>query len=116
MLREKIELFLMRLHEKSLQNELPWTETGAEGEYKLSVPGYTVRVREAGGEEPPGGEANAYLLKIHDAGGRMIERIGDRDINLGYKKTIEVFKQIHQSARRRAMGVNEALDELLKHL
>jgi hypothetical protein len=107
---------LRRLHAKTAQGQVQWEGTAKEGMFQSSFPNYVVRISvDSRGE----GSAPDYFLTIRNAAGRVVESTSDVAIDQGMNGPPQAFplmKELHDMARRQALGVDKALDSLLSEL
>ena len=94
---------------KTASNELEWKEGVYSASFQVSFPNYSLTLsenqRERGGYD--------YVISILDADGSIIDTFSDIDLGEGYySKMVELY----QNARRQALGVDKALDEILNEL
>ena len=109
----KVERLVEVLAEKTYSGELPWEPTEDEDVFQCSFPNYSVRVYSRGSYEGP----ITYILALYNANGVKIEEINDRDLDTeGFEESYATMEQMYVGARRKAMGVNDALDDLLTYL
>lgn len=93
-----------------------WRETEADEVFQLSFTEYSIRVRK--GESRSSQGMPEYFLSILNAVGDVVEEIGDEDgENPDVKAGLyQEMKEIFETARRQAMGVDQALDSILNEL
>ena len=89
---DKLATLLVELIQKTNNGSLRWEATAAEGVYQVSFPRFTVQISERG---------NDFVLTILNSEGTLLEEAAD---------------QLYVNARRQALGVDAALDELLNEL
>jgi hypothetical protein len=111
---DKLWQFVEKLAEKTINGGLQWERTPDDGMYQASFPKYTVRLFLRHRNEEPD-----YIVAILDEEGQIIEEASDVQItnsnNLG-RQPFELMAEMYKAARRRAMGVDSALDELISSL
>jgi hypothetical protein len=103
-----IEL-VKKLQQVTSTTGLNWKTTEAEGVFQASLADYTVRLdmrrsRMADGDE--------YFVSIFNWGGELVEELGDEDA----EGMFPVMKELYELARRQALGVDKAIDSILKDL
>ena len=118
---EKTVKLINMLEKKTSEGRVEWQETTDDGVFQAAFPGYAVRVlmHSAGGrfsDEDPD-----YFVQLYNENGTLIEVIRQDDIREGeeadaYKKSYGVLKSLYEGARRHAMGVDRALDQILEQL
>jgi hypothetical protein len=114
---EKLWQLVQRLAEKTAQGAVVWEATAAQNTFQTSFPQYSVRIIEL---DQPDYRYPAYMLEMLDGNGNVIERVNDVDIlqavpNLG-GEVLKTMQDLYRTARRRALGVETALDSLLSEL
>ena len=116
MTNPKMARLLARLVEKTDQGKVSWEETEQTDVYQAAFPGYSVRIsyREATGLLALG--TTDYLLSIFNEDGTQIDEASDVDLKSDYSDSFNRMKKLHEDARRKALGVDEALDKILAEL
>ncbi len=108
----KLDKLLQALRNSTEKGETEWEESSWSGSFQASFPNYSVTLRKSdkfnGGEE--------YTISILDYHGETIEEATDEDMSEVNLKAFEEMKDLYEIARRRAKGVEQALDELLSQL
>ncbi len=107
---------LLKLLEKTKRGDIQWNETEIEGTFQAAFPAYSVRISS---EAEPGKALSDYFLKIYNQEGKQIEEISQYtvadDLNSSYEAG-QKLQELYEMARRIAMHVEEALDNLLLEL
>ena len=114
MISNKIYTLLRRLFQMTQENKLEWAETGREGVFQIVVDNYTIRIAEEHGDDPKA--AARYTLSICNAKGAVLEQITGGDMEEHLHDSGEFLFDLYQRARRIAMGVETALDRIIKQL
>ena len=111
MSNNKILTVLDKLIEKTSAAELDWKPTEKKDTYQVIFPRYSIRifVVDKGFEED-------VVVQIINSEGNILETFSDIDIREYYPDAYSKMLGLHASARRKAMGVEDALDELLRVL
>ena len=104
---QKIILVIQKLIDKTSAGEIGWEETELENVYQAVFPEYSVRIW-------PRGED--FVLGIFNAQGALIEEVSDVALKDELSDSYRIMKDLYLSARRAAMGVDQALDEILSSL
>ena len=109
---EKLWQLVKRLHQKTIEGTVPW-EVSFKATYLAAFPKYGVRVSEIVKED-----SLDYVIELLDENGRVIESASDADLRdvAAPGESYPVMKELFVMARRRALGVDEALDDLLSSL
>jgi len=114
---DKMSKIVQRVHDLTQSGNLCWEETEKEGVYQAAFPDNTVRIREIYTlneyEEHTGID---YELSIYNEEGKLLEQVKDTDIASVYREAFATMKKTYESARRLALGVDTALDNLIGHL
>ena len=102
---EKMIRLINRLYQKTYDDEIAWETTSDEDAFQRSFPKYSVMILRRG---PSAGQ----FFQLYDEDGRLIEEISHQDaVGQGIDVT-DFFDMV----RRKALGVDKALDELLEEL
>lgn len=107
-----------RLYAKSEKGEIAWAETAQEGMFAVSFPNYTVTIAEVQGENF---DERDYQIAISDSTGKLVESFTDADVARGMpdvprSEFYNRMRQLHEMARRIALGADKALREILEKL
>lgn len=106
MVQEKLIALIETLAEKSENGTLEWEATAGSNSYQTNFPRYTVTIFEFDYGE-------SYELRITNELGELMETAHDSDFPAG---THQLLKTVFSGARRKVMGVDSALDEILSSL
>ena len=103
-----VEALLTQTENGSLQ----WEPTEKSDTFQASFPRYSVRlfVRHVSEFDVD------YILQIINDFGDIVEEISDPDLNDVLDSAYRKMREVHEAARRSAMGVESALDEILGFL
>jgi hypothetical protein len=106
---------VQRLHAKTAAGELQWDKTVSKNSFQTAFPSYVVRVSVNYTEDD---EAPDYHVAVRDGAGTTIESVSDRDIHnvLPDSKAYSLMNELFTMARRKALGVNQAIESLLNEL
>jgi hypothetical protein len=107
----KMALLVRKLLEKSRQGKIAWEQSPKAGVYQASFPEFTVQIGTRGREDE-----TDVVLRIFNSGGQLVEEIADPELRGDIEKSFGVMMEIYETARRTAMGVEQALDKLLSEL
>lgn len=113
---DKIKKIAAALLAKTQASELEWEETETEDVFQVAFSGHSIRVRH---KPTQTFNANHYFLAIHNEQGAMIEEAGDFEVDGAPYPATEsprMLKDLYERARRKAMGVDKALDDILSEL
>ena len=91
---------------------LQWAQTETSDMFQASFPRYSVRLytQQASSIEVD------YVLQILNELGEIVEEVSDPDLKEVMEGSYKVMRRLHDAARRSAMGVESALDEILDFL
>jgi hypothetical protein len=112
----KMAVLIERLISLTNRSEIRWEATAQDDVYQASLPGYSVQIltrptvhRGVDGED--------VVVRIRNNEGKVIEEVADTDFSQDLlKNSYEKMQNMYQTARRQALGVEAALDELLNAL
>lgn len=108
----KLEKLVRTLAEKTRLGELAWDESERSGVFQLPFSNSTVRIftRESRAHR---GDVE-YVVAILNSLGAEVEEISDE--TLGVEWAFSIMKDLYEAARRKAMGVDVAIDSILDDL
>jgi hypothetical protein len=94
------------------QGTLKWAQTETSDMFQASFPRYSVRlyVQQSNPIEVD------YVLQILNDIGEIVEEVSDPDLKDVMQGPYATMRRLHDAARRSAMGVESALDEILEFL
>ena len=98
------------------KNKVDWQETPEEGVFQAAFPEYTIKIRQA---NDPYHYDNAIVVQIYNANGAQIESASDRELEQLAPNTQglhEFMGDLFQAARRKALGTEKAVSDLLSYL
>lgn len=110
MSNEKLINLARRLNLSTSEGVINWSATEKSGVFQTSLAGYAVRANVRKSKLHSG--ENEYFIAIIDPFGDVVEEMGDEEFDGGYS----IMKSLYDSARREALGVDKAIDEILKDL
>ncbi|SRR5258708_5616135 len=109
---DKLATLLVELAKRTRTGSLNWERTAAEGVYQASFPRYTVQLSVKYNPQGP----DDYLVTILDSEGSVIEKVADPDLADRLSDPLELMSKMYSSARRQALGVDRAIDDILGEL
>jgi hypothetical protein len=109
---EKLAKLLAELIKHTEFGNLKWERTAANGVYQCSFPQYTVQLSETTADNLDA----TFQLTILDSEGTVIERATHPDFAGAMPTPYTQMKHLYEMARRQALGVDNAIDALLKEL
>ncbi|RJP35551.1 MAG: hypothetical protein C4527_00430 [Candidatus Omnitrophota bacterium] len=107
-MNSKFTQLINQLHEKTVNNKINWEETAEENIFLVSFSDYSVEIADYSDESH-----DLYKLRIYNKEGKIVDKISSD--NCSYL-TANELKEVYENARRKAMGADEALGELLESL
>lgn len=108
----KIAKLVDALLSQTESGALRWAQTEKSDMFQASFPRYSVRLYTAQGNTI---EVD-YVLQILNELGDIVEEVADPDLKSVMETPFAVMRRLHDAARRSAMGVETALDEILGFL
>jgi 2-C-methyl-D-erythritol 4-phosphate cytidylyltransferase len=98
-----------RLHEQTLAGRLEWAEGSGRNSFSFEADGYHVTVEAT---------ASTAAITIADGDGRELETLDEEALasatSPSGKDYETLVRDIHQNARRAALGTDEAISRILK--
>lgn len=113
-LSKKIMLLVRRVFQMTQEESLRWEETGRDGVYQVAVAGYIIRVSEDPAEDPA--QPARYALCICNTKGLVLEQVSENDIASRVPDAQDYLRDIYVRARRIALDVETALDQIIREL
>jgi hypothetical protein len=118
---KRLGTLIDRLRKLSDEDQVPWVETADERAFQASLKAYTVTIAQEYAGQDWGQTVYIYAIRIHDLLGKLLETATERDFPVNYKLSgdkngAEALQDLYDVARRRALKVDEALDDLLRSL
>jgi hypothetical protein len=110
MSNEKLFNLVRRLHKSTTEGALNWDVTEKSGVFQSSLAGYAVRLEVRKSRAHP--VDNEYFMTILDPLGDVVEEMGDEESEGAFL----IMKDLYECARREALGVDRAIDEILRDL
>lgn len=111
---KELAVLASNLHKKTLDGSIGWEETALKDVYQTSLADYSLRISL---------EAAMVRIAIVNEVGTEIETFVDEDLSPEWLHEIGVdehpytmMKSVYEIARRRALGAEQAVNEILKVL
>jgi hypothetical protein len=119
---EKALALLQRLYARTLAGTLDWQEAGSSGVFKTRLGDFELEITEIPDRDYFG--SPDYLLRVLDAhSGKEIERISNASLGPVMDRATpeglnpyELLNRTHELARRSALNVDNALEQILNEL
>ncbi len=118
---KRLQKLIERLTKMSEGNNVPWTETSEEHAFQASLQQFTVTVELEHMGQNWGEDVYRYVVRIHDSVGKLLDEVTEGDFSdkssfAGGIQAHDALKNLYDMARRRALRVDEQLDNLLASL
>ncbi|MCU1051146.1 hypothetical protein [Stenotrophomonas maltophilia] len=116
MISEKTYELASRIAEMTEKGLIQWKETELEDVFQVSFSSNSVRIWSRPSRSHP--TSFEYVMSIINWSGNVVDEVGDEDPeDLDEKQDLYgILKGCHDSARRAALGVDEAIDEIMNEL
>ena len=115
---KKIAELVYRLSVLTERKQIQWERTPDDAEFQCSFPGYSIVLAfhyiEPDGFRDP--EVPVWVLSIRDRKGTIVESVNDDELREFIPAASRVMRDMWDSARRQALGVEAAVDQLLGYL
>lgn len=112
---DKVRLFVEKLAERTEEGKVNWERTLDEHTYQVAFPDYTVHVSSRPNPNPL--EPDDFAVEIKDEDGLVIEEVTASLLRTGPRDNIfDRLETLFRSARRKALGVDKAVNSLLEAL
>ena len=112
----ELERRVQRLIDRTDQGKVSWEITADKGSYQASFPSYAVRLFARENDRYADQEVD-YVLTIHDESGEMVDEITDTALReSGFDEAYKKMGHLYNEARRKAMGVDKVIEDLLSEL
>jgi hypothetical protein len=113
--RSRIMTLIQALSQQTKDGLISWEATTVEDTFQISFANYSVRISSRPTQAPDTFGMD-YVLQIFNADGTTIAEVDDVELNPYWTPAYRVMKDLHDAARRQALGIDRALDELLNTL
>jgi hypothetical protein len=107
---EKLISLAGKLLQRTERKEVSWEESVEEDTFVTSFSQYSVSIRKVSSQAYA---EDAYKLSLIDENGKTLEAL---ELEADHGKSHRLLGSLYQTVRRHALGVEEALDNLLKSL
>lgn len=103
------------LLKKTLEDEdIIWEETSSEGMFSASFSDWSVLIGIRPSRSTP--DSEDVFIQLVNYQGNVIDEIDDEDMRVYIDDAYNRMSDLYQAARRRALGVDEALNDILRNL
>jgi RecA-family ATPase len=108
----KIGLIIKKLYDKTMRGEIQWEKTNEGDVFQKSFSSYSVRLSFY--DSTAG--ITYYRVSVFDANGELLEQVTDSQLGEEFENAYDTLSMLYVTARRQAMGVEKALDDILQLL
>jgi hypothetical protein len=113
MAADKYQQLVERLASKTDQREVVWKEAAGSDTFQVSFANYSLTLSVSQNRQG----ALFYVISILNSEGNTVDSFSDEDIDEGTGgRYFNVMGELYHKARRQALGVDKALDEILEEL
>lgn len=110
-----------RLRKMSDEDKVPWAETSDEHVFQAAFKGYAVRISQEAAGYDYGEPVYRYIIGFYDTFGKLLDSATEADFPETYefeggKLARVALRDLYDVARRKALKVDQALDDLLRSL
>jgi hypothetical protein len=107
---------------RTSEGAMTWEETGSEDAFQATLSKYIIRIKSSPSEQVP--DEWDFEITILNSDGARLESFNDTDLTQLLKKSGDgndpngyvLMREIFKNAKRNALGVDKALDDILKEL
>lgn len=105
---DKQKMLITKLHEKTRNNEIVWSEDVGKNTYKTSLPKSFIKIKKNVDDL----QLPQFIVSIYNEEGVLVEVFDQTDIDY----PIKYFDTLYENARRIALDADKVLDEVLASL
>ncbi len=122
MTEQKLWELIKKICHQTQEGKITWDATVSKNRFQTAFPKFTVEIGEYETSGQYGEESMDYRLTINDESGKALESISDVDVQTKITPTLPpgrafaTMRDLYNNARRRALGVDAAIDALLSSL
>lgn len=110
----KLAKILLFLADKTSAGTITWEETARPGVFQTSLSDYTIQLSQWENEVLP--EDPDYMIQVRNTDGQIIDEARDEQLKEDMQEPFKIMHALYESARRVAMGVEQALDDIISGL
>lgn len=111
---QKIADIITKVYERTNANLVEWEATEQQNKFQVSFANYSLRISVKENSLDP--DDNDYIIYVINSYGEIVEEVSDEDLRQLLPDAFMKMKSIYELARRKAMGVDYALDSILDEL
>lgn len=108
---KKVARLVELLIKQTRAGKVSWERTSEPEEFQASFSEYSIRLIYREDSNGP-----AYIVRVFDWAGDVIEEVSDYEIRNFISGVSSQMKDMYEVARRKVMGVEDALDSLIDQL
>jgi hypothetical protein len=121
MTEDKLIDLIQKVETKTATGGLKWDKTANDNEFQATLATFIIRIQQFEGRE-----STDYTLNIIDKDGVSLESVTDGDLYRMIQRSdafrhselngIDLMRSIFKNAKRHALGVDKAIDDILSEL
>lgn len=111
---KKIANIIEKIYEKTTENTVQWEETETSDIFQVSFSNYALRISKKQLSQDI--DDCDFMIEVINTLGETIEYVKDEDISSLIENSYYKMKLTYESARKKALGVDDALDSILNEL
>ncbi|WP_116817757.1 hypothetical protein [Pseudomonas syringae] len=108
---EKLIKLVTELNKQTSAGKVAWESTDLVGVFQVSYPNYSIRI-----SSRERNDVEDVFITIINSVGDVVESFSDVTLSSDFSSAYRLMSNTYFEARRIAMGVNAALDEILAEL
>lgn len=113
----KIAKIVEILYERTINGKLEWETTNQDNVFQTSFTNYTIRIHYKTVEDPwIHTITEFYIIEIYNSEGKLIESADNFELRDHIKESTTAMKEMYEGARRMALKVDKALNDILMEL
>ncbi len=117
MIDKKFAMLVEKLYNKTIDGDIEWEKTDIEGVFQASFPNYSIRLStEKIHYQEDDTITEYYYFNIYNSEGKLIESTDNYQLSDSLEDSYDKMEKMYHIARRRSLGVEKAIDDLLSEL
>ena len=123
MTENKLIQLVKSIEKRTKEGALIWESTAANNEFQSTLASVVIRIR----RDATGDAGFDFVISLFDSNGAELESLSDRDLKKmlaksayayepGLSDAYELMESVFKNAKRKALGVDAALDQMLSDL
>ena len=117
MSQEQPRVFVERICERTLASKIQWEKTSTESVFQAILAGYIVRFRHDA-------DGNQYIIELYNSDNELVDKFDDQQFDCPDPEypgppeypMFTMMERAFAAARRKAMGIEDALNKILREL